>query len=318
MSPPERVHVRYTKWDGSLHWHFDATVVARDEHGTWVVVPPGGWYRKGDDPERFDEHGFVVLVPDGEWWTAYFNAVPRGDRGHLVYVDVNTPARWEAATVHTIDLDLDIVLDLSGSPRVVDEDEFDEHRARWEYPDHVVDRARTTAARIATAMASRAEPFGNDGDRRLVEALGWVHGTVVAGHGVASGIADDPRHPEGTLSKQFPHFAAAGLPIDGLRPGTINIETGMLLRPIQPRLSLERLSWDEDVPPETFSFFDARLAVEGRIHHGFVYRPHPETKPDHHQPEDVVEVLAGPIPGLEPGAPISLWVDPSQAGFAVA
>lgn len=314
----DQVHIRYTKWDGSLHWHFDAMVHARDEHGTWVVVPPGSRYRKGADPERIDEHGFVVLVPDGEWWTAYFNAVPRGEHGHLIYVDVNTPARWEADTVHLVDLDLDVILDLSGSPRVVDEDEFDEHRERWAYPDHVVDRARTTAARVVTTIASRTEPFGTAGDRRLAEALGWAHGTVVAGHGVASGVSEDPRHPQGTLADQLPHFATAGLPIDGLHPGTINVRLEVLLRPARPRLTIERLTWHPAVPPETFSFFDARIAVDGQLHHAFVYRPHPETKPDHHQPDDVVEILAGPIEGLEPGASISVWVDPTQAGFAVA
>lgn len=315
---PEHVHVRYTKWDGTLHWHFDAEVIRRDDAGTWVVVPPGGRFRKGDDPPRIDEHGFVVLIPEGAWWTAYFNAVPRGANGHLVYVDVNTAATWDGDTAHLVDLDLDVVLGTTGPARVIDEDEFIEHRTRWDYPPDVVDRVRTTAASVAASIDLGHEPFASIGFGHVAERLGWAHGVVVTGHGVASGVADDARFPDGTIAEQLPAFASAGIPVDGLHHGTINLDLPFRLEPISPRATVADLVWRTGYPAETFSFFDARLAVGEEIHDVLVYRPHPETKPEFDQPATVVEILAPPLAGIGPGTRASLWVDPHQGRFDVA
>ena len=41
--------------------------------------------------------------------------------------------------------------------------------------------------------------------------------------------------------------------------------------------------------------------------------PHPETKPMHHQPSTVVELLLPHLPGLTPGETLTLQVDPRQA-----
>lgn len=314
----EHAHLRYTKWDGSLHWHFDVEVVGRDTHGTWVLVPPGATYRRGTEPPLVDEHGSVVLVPDGAWWTAYFNAVPRASSGHLIYVDVNTAATWDGDTAHLVDLDLDVVLGTAGSARVIDEDEFEEHRRRWDYPPVVVDRVRTTAARVATAIDMGEEPFMSAGYGVVARCLGWAHGTVVAGHGVASGAAHDPRFPGGTLAEQMPAFAAAGLPVDGIHQGTINVDLPFRLLPQRPRLTIDQLEWRSGYPAETFSFFDARIAVGSAVHDAIVYRPHPETKPEFEQPGTVIELISREIGGIVPGAPVSVWVDPDQATFDVA
>lgn len=311
-------HVRYTKWDGSLHWHFDAGVVERDAHGTWLLVPPGGSYRRGTGTPRIEEHGFVVLVPPTDWWTAYFNAVPRGASGHLVYVDVATSPVWTGDLVTMIDLDLDVVLPPTGGAAVVDEDEFDEHRVRYSYPPDVVDRARTTAARVAAGLDAGFEPFGRTGPGLVARLLGWSHGAVVVGHGVASGVAGDPRFPAGTLAEQFPAFERAGLPIGAWHRATLNVHLGFVMAPVAPRLTIHELTWKHGYPAESFSFFDARVAVGGRMHDALVYLPHADTKPEFHQPAGVVELLAPHIPDVGPGTPVSVWIDPAQAGFVVA
>jgi hypothetical protein len=315
---PCAVHVRYTKWDGTLHWHFDAEVIERDVHGTWVVVRPGGWYRRASDPPRVSTHGFVVLVPPGQWWTAYFNAVPHGVNAHVVYVDVNTPAVWNDLTVEMIDLDLDVVLDAGGAAEVLDEDEFLEHSRRFGYTDDVIARSRSTAAHLHGALEAGAEPFGLAGAQRVADALGWVRGRLVDGHGVASGTSGDPRFPNGTLAEQFPHFVAAGIPVEGLYRGTLNLDLFLALQPIEPRWSVQHLTWLADYPAETFAFFEARIEVRGEVHPALVYRPDPTTKPEFHQPTTVLEVLTTFLPDLQPGIPASVWVDPRQAHFVTA
>ena len=46
--------------------------------------------------------------------------------------------------------------------------------------------------------------------------------TVVKGHQVASGIANDPRFSEGTIAAQLPYFKALGLNLEGFYRATLN------------------------------------------------------------------------------------------------
>lgn len=141
-----------------------------------------------------------------------------------------------------------------------------------------------------------------------------VHGTVVRGHGVASGRSGDPRFPGGTIAMQLPHFRALGLDLAGFFPGTVNVDVApWSFRPGPAALRFERVKWHPEAPAETFSFARAVLVRNGERHRALVYWPHPETKPEHFQPAYVVEILATPVPGLEPGDAVEIETDPSQA-----
>lgn len=151
------VHVRFTKWDGSLHWHFDMERVHSDEHGTWLWAPHDTPLRRGDEVAAVSKHSFLKLITDGEWWTAIWTETGR------IYVDIATPARWDGSTVHMVDLDLDVMRHPDGRVTVEDEDEFETHRVAFDYPAHVVDRARTATAAIAVAIEAGREPFATAG-----------------------------------------------------------------------------------------------------------------------------------------------------------
>jgi hypothetical protein len=142
-----------------------------------------------------------------------------------------------------------------------------------------------------------------------------VFGRVVTGHGVASGQARDPRFPDGTLALQWPYFEAVdGLPLDGLHRATVNVATDpWRVRVIAPRWTVRDLQWHPEVPAETFSFVPCRAIIgEGKPVDGLVYLPHPETKPDHHQPDDVVELLLPRRPEVHTGAVVRLDLPATQ------
>jgi uncharacterized protein len=183
--PSEPVTVRYTKWDGSLHWHFDMWRLGEDEHGVWLGAPDGTALRRGDDLTRLSPP-FALLAPPGAFWTAAFNVASPGDPrpdgwpvahtdvatfAYDIYVDVCTPAEWEGTTMTAIDLDLDVVRTFGGTVAVHDEDEFDDHRERLGYPDHIVDAARGAAAWTSTAIESGREPFRSVGSAWLKLAV---------------------------------------------------------------------------------------------------------------------------------------------------
>ena len=89
-----------------------------------------------------------------------FNPPPRTSE---VYCDITTPARWEGDTVHIIDLDLDVVRRrATGAVELRDEDEFEEHRAEFGYPEEVVGEARAAAEKLLVALGDGSEPFASD------------------------------------------------------------------------------------------------------------------------------------------------------------
>ncbi|MCJ7780199.1 MAG: DUF402 domain-containing protein [Acidimicrobiia bacterium] len=164
----ETVRVRFSKWDGTPHWKFDMERIGEDEHGVWLWAPAGTELRRGSEKTIHVEQGFVKVITPNGWWTAVWNVGPcNGSRSIEIYVDVITPAIWEGDTVQMVDLDLDVIRRRDGSVEIDDEDEFEEHRATFGYPDHVVDKARTETARLAVAVECRDEPFGSVGERWL-------------------------------------------------------------------------------------------------------------------------------------------------------
>lgn len=142
-----------------------------------------------------------------------------------------------------------------------------------------------------------------------------IRAVVARGHGVASGSAGDPRFPGGTLALQFPIFAARGLDLRGIHTGTLNLDISPARYEIlQSKLTLTKIQWHPDCPPEDFSFFDCEIAVIGGKApiSALIYYPHPETKPEHFQAASILEVLAPKLPDLHYGQVIEITPAPEQ------
>lgn len=141
-----------------------------------------------------------------------------------------------------------------------------------------------------------------------------VLGTVVRGHGVASGQGGDPRFPGGTIQMQRAAFKTFGLGLDRYFPGTINVSIHPHRYVVRrAKHTLRQVKWADNAPPEDFSFFDCRLVFKcGEPVPGLIYYPHPETKPEHFQDSATLEVLSEYIDGLHYGAPLVLELDPAQ------
>ncbi|MBL64426.1 MAG: hypothetical protein CMI30_13600 [Opitutae bacterium] len=142
-----------------------------------------------------------------------------------------------------------------------------------------------------------------------------VVGRVVSGHGVASGIANDPRFPEGTLAMQRPFFLKLGLDLDHFHGGTLNVS----IKPyryeiVQPKITFRKVKWSPDLPAEDFSFFDCRLSKmeSSESVSGVVYYPHPETKPEFFQDQSTLEILAPFISRISEQSKVHLDLDERQ------
>ncbi len=139
--------------------------------------------------------------------------------------------------------------------------------------------------------------------------------TIVRGHGVASGRNGDPRFPGGTIHMQLPHFEQRGLELSGYHLATINLSLAPCRYAVrQAPLTFRKVKWHPTEPAEDFSFLPCRLrkaASEAPVN-GLIYYPHPETKPEHIQAPEVVEVLAGWMDSLSYGNRLFLEYHPDE------
>ncbi|MEO5915657.1 MAG: hypothetical protein ABIS50_15595 [Luteolibacter sp.] len=144
-----------------------------------------------------------------------------------------------------------------------------------------------------------------------------ISARIVRGHQVASGQNEDPRFPGGTLRMQAPFFKALGLDLAPFHPGTLNISLapcGYIVR--RPRHTFKGLKWHPVEPAEDFSFFDVRvICPDGSRVTGFIYFPHPATKPEHFQNPDVLELLLPYVEGLSYGMELRLEIPQDQMGI---
>ena len=141
-----------------------------------------------------------------------------------------------------------------------------------------------------------------------------VKGIVSRGYGVASGYSGDPRFPNGTIEMQRPVFQSLGLDLTNYFMGTVNVAIApQKYKTKSAKHTFRNVEWSPTEPAEDFSFFDCRILTgkDKRIS-GLVYYPHPETKPEHFQSPDTLEVMAPFISGLKYGDELTLEVDSQQ------
>lgn len=160
-----RVTVQYYKYPRTLHWRHELFRLGEDEHGVWLGGETGTVVQRGTEPALQLNRPIAQLITPGDWWSAIFNG---GDHELDAYVDIVTVARWPAPDrVEMIDLDLDVVRLRDGTIYIDDEDEFEEHRARFGYPPKMVDSARAAAARLVLTLERDHAPFDGTAERWL-------------------------------------------------------------------------------------------------------------------------------------------------------
>jgi hypothetical protein len=152
------VRITSRKWDGGAHRDNEADLLGDDEYGRWLWMPDGTPVG-GPDGVWFARAGLRLFPAGAPWWSAFF-VPPHPDRAQQLYVDITTPAVVMPDLITFIDLDLDVEILGDAPPVVLDEDEFEQHRREWDYPEAVVERATRTAAEMLAAMSELAEPFG--------------------------------------------------------------------------------------------------------------------------------------------------------------
>ncbi len=140
-----------------------------------------------------------------------------------------------------------------------------------------------------------------------------VRGEIKSGHGVASGKGKDKRYPGGTLKQQSKHFLEQGLDLSTYFRGTVNLDISPNTYKIKdPKYFFENIDWSDYIPPENFYFFDVLLHYKDKTYAGLIYMPDPETKQDHVQIPNMLELILPKVKGLKYGDCVDIEIKKGQ------
>ncbi|WP_460311784.1 hypothetical protein [Aliiglaciecola aliphaticivorans] len=141
-------------------------------------------------------------------------------------------------------------------------------------------------------------------------------GTVIQGHQVASGRGVDTPYPAGTIEMQKPFFRRLGLDLSLCFNGTLNVRLPITeFRIFRPTFCFEKVLWATGFNSETFSFVACQIEFQTQQYDAWVYYPHPETKTQHFQQTNLIEILAPYVNNLAYGAQITLHFPQGSIDF---
>ncbi len=162
----DELWVERCKWPDRPHYGTRGVLLGEDEHGHWVGYRAQSPIHRGDMVLFLSQHPVVVCVSHADWYMASWWS------GHEIelYVDVVTPPAWTERGATMVDLDFDIIV-IDGESRLVDEDEFEEHRVLYGYPEHLITAARTAAMEVFERVRTGQAPFTPEHGARWHERL---------------------------------------------------------------------------------------------------------------------------------------------------
>ena len=155
--PGARMLLRATKFDGEAHWIQQLSVESDDGEMLVAGCQAGTpiFTSRGEFRSPYESLAYF-------WRDRWYNVIhlSRPDSGTVLwYCNVTTPMRLQDGQITYVDLDLDVTVRPGGCIELLDSDEFDHHREKYQYPDEVVERAREAAGEVAALAQRREFPF---------------------------------------------------------------------------------------------------------------------------------------------------------------
>jgi protein associated with RNAse G/E len=146
-----------TKFDGADHWIQQVSVESDDGEMLVAGCRSGTPISTSRGEFRSPYESQAYFWRD-RWYNVIHLSRPGGETV-LWYCNVTTPMKLQDGQITYIDLDLDVTVRPGGCIELLDSDEFEEHRLKYQYPAEVVDRAREAAGEVASLAQRREFPF---------------------------------------------------------------------------------------------------------------------------------------------------------------
>ena len=161
-------NVYLLKYDRQLHYEWSSQVI--EEMGDYMLL-----YAR---PERtlrhhtrdacytYDSHSLECFMRH-KGFTLQLDLEQDGTLQW--YSNIGLPPIITDEEIHFVDLDIDLVARQPGEWQLVDEEEFDINRVRYDYPESVISEVWQTVDEVKQRIRLKQFPFDGSLERRLIE-----------------------------------------------------------------------------------------------------------------------------------------------------
>ncbi len=169
MKIGDEIHFSACKADGYVYRSWQAVIESMDTKSIVTISPAGSMVI---DKTKLGDHPTTNHLRSYYWHDRFYNLIevfnPQSSQLIGIYINIAAPLESTPDGMRFKDYELDVVRDLPGSARLVDEDEFAEAIPLYQYSSEFQEKAYT-AAREAMKLADewQARPcpvFGGSND----------------------------------------------------------------------------------------------------------------------------------------------------------
>jgi protein associated with RNAse G/E len=166
MKIGDTIHIRACKTDGTVYRSWYTTIESVDAETVVTVSPAGSLVI---DKTKLGDHPIKHHLRSYYWFDKYYNLIEVFDAdGQLVeiYINIASPPEFEDEVMSFKDHELDVVRDMPGQAKLIDEDEFAEAAVKYHYSKEFQEKMYSAAEEaIELANHWKAQPapyFGGD------------------------------------------------------------------------------------------------------------------------------------------------------------
>ena len=115
-------------------------------------------YQLAGKPKRVITHKTKLFVFFDKWFNV-FVFYGKDEKVRSAYCNIATPIEMEKKSFHYIDLDLDVIVKQNFSIKIIDQDEFEQNKDKYNYPGNIIKQANNSIAEILSMVKNRKFPF---------------------------------------------------------------------------------------------------------------------------------------------------------------
>ncbi|MBO4358269.1 MAG: DUF402 domain-containing protein [Erysipelotrichaceae bacterium] len=152
----DRVFVESYKHDGSVHRTWSKAMVIDVLQNCYVVVTDYTWVVESDHRRWLTKEPAICFYYTDKW----FNIISMIRRsGIYYYCNIASPSVYDGEAIKNIDYDLDVKVFPDGTRILLDENEFEYHTQKMNYPKETVDMCFRARDELLQMIDSKQDPF---------------------------------------------------------------------------------------------------------------------------------------------------------------
>lgn len=155
----ESVFIQSYKHDGSLHRTWSKGLVIDKLEHAWIVVTDHTWVVESDGRRWLTKEPAICFFYDNRW----FNIISMVRKnGIYYYCNLASPSIYDGEAIKNIDYDLDIKVFPDYSFNILDENEYDEHARKMNYPEDIKMIVEMEMRNLIRMIEQNEKPFNFD------------------------------------------------------------------------------------------------------------------------------------------------------------